>query len=350
MYKRMISKLSKLNKNTVLIVVAVIAILVTGVFVSNKPLSSQVISFFKVGGSRDAIAKKSVDYLNSSVLKDGQTAIIKSVSEESGLVKLEIQIGNSNYTSYATKDGKLLFPEAFTMGTAKNSPTASSTPDATAGASITPANVEKVDKTSLEAYVVSRCPFGLQMQRAMAEAVKNSPALADYVKVRYIGSISGNTTIAMHGPEEAAEDRRQICLREEQPVKYWPYVACQMKSKDAADGCLSSVGVNVNKLNSCLSDKVLTYAKVDFDLNAKYDVSGSPTMILNGKEVSETPFGGRSADAIRNLVCSSLTTAPAFCEKKLDTAPAAASFSLTLTTPTGGAIASANTACAPAVQ
>src|SRR3989344_7861504 len=139
MYKHMINKLSKLNKNTVLIVVALVAILVTGVLVSNKSLSSNMVSFLKGGMSNDAIAKKSIEYLNSSVLQNGQTATLKSISEESGLIKLEITIGTSTYTSYATRDGKLLFPEAFVMEDAKNSQAASNTSDTTATGQITPA-------------------------------------------------------------------------------------------------------------------------------------------------------------------------------------------------------------------
>src|SRR3989344_1661381 len=232
MYKHMINKLSKLNKNTVLIVVALVAILVTGVLVSNKSLSSNVLSLLKVGMSNDAIAKKSIEYLNSSVLQNGQTATLKSISEESGLIKLEITIGTSTYTSYATRDGKLLFPEAFVIDTAKTSPTASNTPDGTAGGSVTPANVEKVAKTSLEAYVVSGCPFGLQMQRAMLNAVETAPALNDYMKVRYIGDVSadGKTITAMHGKVEAEHNLEQICIREEQSSKYWKYVGKYMEA------------------------------------------------------------------------------------------------------------------------
>ncbi len=329
MYKKIISKL---NKNQILVGVAVLAIIVTGVLISSNSNtgSNNILSFFKLnfGMSADAVAKKSIDYLNKSVLQKGQTAQLVSTSEESGVIKMKIKIGTNTYDSYATKDGRFLFPEAFTVNVVTNKQTTQNTQNT---AQVAPVNVAKVAKTSLEAYVVSRCPFGLQIQRAISDAVKNTPSLAEFIKVRYIGAISGNTITSMHGDAEAQENFRQICIREEQNSKYWPYVSCQMKSNDAADGCLSSAGIDTNKLKACLSDskRGLAYAKEDFALDTKYNIQGSPTLVLNGTVISEDAFGGRSSDSMRNIICSSSTTQPDFCKTKLNTTPAATSFSLT---------------------
>src|SRR3989344_1060909 len=171
MYKKIMHKLGKLNKNQILIGIAVLAILVTGVLSSNKDLSSKVLSFLKFnsGISQDAVAKNAIDYLNKSVLQQGQVATLEGVSEESGLIKIKLKIGANTYDSYATRDGKLLFPEAFKIDPNASASVATDAPS-TPAAQVTPATVAKVDKPSLEAYVVSSCPFGLQAQRAMAEA------------------------------------------------------------------------------------------------------------------------------------------------------------------------------------
>lgn len=105
-----------MNKNSILIGVAVLAVIATGVlaFGSN---SGRVLSFLKLnsGMSAEAISKKSIDYLNKNVLQQGQIASLESYSEESGVVKMKIKIADKTYDSYATKDGKLLFPEALTI-------------------------------------------------------------------------------------------------------------------------------------------------------------------------------------------------------------------------------------------
>ena len=66
--------------------------------------------------------------------------------------------------------------------------------------------------------------------------------------------------------------------------------------------CQASTGVDSAKLSACISDtsRGLAYAKADFALATKYNVQGSPTLILNGTEASEFDFGGRSEKGKRN--------------------------------------------------
>jgi len=302
-------------------------IIITGVLIFTNQNPSQF-SFLKLGGlSNDAIAKKSIDYLNTSVLAGQQQASLVNVSEESGLVKMKIKIGTKDYDSYATKDGKLLFPQALIIESAvSHQPNKNNQ----ASSDQTCDSLKKTDKPAVEAYIVSKCPFGLQMQRILADVVTNAPTLAQNIKVRYIGSVSGNTITAMHGEAEAKENLRQICIRDEQNTKYWNYISCHIKAGDTA-GCEKTAGVDSAKLNACISDsnRGVAFAKVDFDLANKYNVQGSPTLIANESQVSEFSFGGRTADALKSIVCCSSSSQPGVCLTKLNTVEAAASFSKT---------------------
>jgi len=338
----------KINRNTVLIVIAVIGVLVTGALIyanSNPGFSIPNISIF--GKSDNQIGKEAVDYINNNKLSTTPASLV-SVSEESGLVKVKIKIGTDSFDSYVTKDGKFLFPQAFEMTPKKADAVGDGTgskPDTVQDA----ASITKTDKPMLEAYVVARCPFGLQMQRAMADAVKSVPSLAQYIKVRYMGSVSsdGKSITSMHGAAEATENLRQICIREEQPAKYWDYVACQMKAAGTEISCEKSTGVDSAKLSSCISNtsKGVAYAKEDFALNTKYSVTGSPTLILGGALISESGFGGRSADGVKSMVCAAFKTQPSFCSTKLNTAAATTSFS---TSTSGSASDNSGANCAPA--
>ena len=351
----------KNNTNTVLVGVAIVAIVITaGLIFVNSNHGFALPTLF--GKSDQQIGKDAVNYINNNQLSTTPATLVK-VGEASGLVKVTIKIGTSTFDSYATKDGKLLFPQAFDM-TPKKAATkaaASKTPAATA------ANVQKVDKPMLEAFVVSSCPFGLQMQRAIADAVIAQPALAQNVKVRYIGSIESGQMYSMHdttadgskripnGPE-ATENLRQICIREEQPTKFYNYLACYMKKASGSlpngmplgdsAGCLASTGVDTGSVNACMKDsgRGLAYAQKDFDENTKYNVSGSPTLILNGAQIDESGFGGRSSDGVKTMVCDGSKTAPSFCSTKLKTAEAAASFSATYAS-SGTSGTGANTKC-----
>ena len=341
--------IKKIDKNTIFISIAVIGVLITGALIyldQNKGFSMTNI----IGMSEKQVATKVIDYINNNQLSTTPASMV-SVTTESGLVKIKIKIGTSEFDSYATKNGKLLFPQVFDMSAVKDGAVAGQNADTTPAA--TPDTVTKTDKPMLEAYVVSRCPYGLQMQRAMADAVQNMPALAPYMKVLYMGSVSGNTITAMHGDEEAQENLRQICIREEQPAKYWGYVACQMKAGGQEVACEKSTGVDSAKLSSCIStpSKGVAYAKVDFALNTKYGVTGSPTLVLNGATIDESGFGGRSSDGVKSMICAGFNTKASFCSTTLNKASAASSFSPTYSTSASGAAANSGAnaaACAPA--
>lgn len=355
--------LKKIDKNHIALGVAAVAILVTVALTSARASGASILSWLPTSGmSEKAIAQNSLNYVNTNMLQAGQTATLVKYSETSGLIKITLKIGTSSFDSYATTDGKLFFPEAFDM-TAKTAAMAAPATPATTAAAITPANVKKVANTSLQAFVVSSCPFGLQMQRALAFAIQQVPALANYVTVRYIGAVSGNTITSMHGDGEAQENLRQMCIRQEQPDKYWPYVSCYMQTVNGTMpngmplgnnlACDATAGIDTAKLNACVSDpsRGLAYAAADFALDAKYNVTGSPTLVLNGQVIDETPFGGRSSAGMLAIICDSSTNPPAFCSDKLNTTQASTSFSLTYApAATAATGTTANTNCAPAAN
>ncbi|MFH1622893.1 MAG: hypothetical protein ABIA12_00005 [Candidatus Aenigmatarchaeota archaeon] len=265
---------------------------------------------------------KTIEYINKNIIQTGAATFV-SADDMGDMYRITTDYNGNNIDVYVTKSGKLLFVsgDPYDMTTAV--PTATTQPKKTCD------DIKKADAAELDAYVVSYCPYGLQMQRILAEIVDNIPSLEGSIKVRYMGSVVGGKVTAMHGDAEAQENLRQICIREEQADKYWNYVSCFMKKQDAADSCLSEAAVDTAKLGACMADggKGVGYAKADFDLADSYGVGGSPTLILNGETVSEFDFGGRTADAVKTLLCCGFATKPAACSAELDTAQAAASFS-----------------------
>lgn len=319
--------IKNIDKKALLIGIIVIVVIVAGALVYAK--SNNGFNWnFSFGMSNDEIAKKAIDYINNNGLAQSAASLV-SVSEESGLVKMRIKIGADEFDSYVTKDGKFLFPTALKMEGNKNSESQSDQPS-DEQIKQTCDTMKKTANPAVEAYIVSQCPYGLQMQRVLADVVKNIPDLAQNIFVRYMGAVSNGKITSMHGDEEAQENLRQICIRDEQRSKYWNYVSCYIKAGDSS-GCSASTGIDKSKLSSCMTDssRGLAYAKEDFNLNDKYSVQGSPTLILNGEQVSEFDFGGRSSEAIKTLICCASSSQPGFCSTELNTASAAPSFSET---------------------
>lgn len=331
------SILKKMDKNMILVGVAAVAVVITGVLIVAQSGSGFSLPSI-LGTSNQQIAEKVIKYINDNQLSTTPVTL-GGVSEESGLVKVTVKIGAQQVDSYATKDGKILFPQkGYDMSQTKTTAGTNNdtTPSKTAEQII--AAMKKSDKPVVDAFIVSRCPFGLQMQRMIADAIKTVPALADNIKVRYIGSVSGNKITAMHGDAEATENLRQICIRDEQASKYWNYVSCQMKASGTESSCEKSTGIDSAKLNACVStaSRGIAYAKEDFDLANKNSVSGSPTLVVNGATVeeftsdSQPVFGsGRSSDEMKTIVCDASNSKPGFCSQKLNTAKAATGFSAT---------------------
>jgi len=299
--------------------VAIISVSATVLFLKGKNTQKLNPSL-----TSEEAAKKAIEFINKNILAGQGEATLVNVSEVSGLYKITLKINEREYPSFVTKDGKILFPE----GGIEMEKFVAQNP--TPQPKKTCEDLKKNEKPLLEAFVVSQCPFGLQMQRILNEIVKNIPSLAANIKVEYIGAIANGKITSMHGDEEAKENLRQICVREEQNDKYWSYIDCHIK-EGKVNECLKSAGIDEGKLEECQKDpnRGLKYAQEDFKSEEKYKADASPTLILNGEAVSEFDFGGRTAEAVKTLLCCGFNQKPEFCNKKLTETQAAISLSPT---------------------
>jgi hypothetical protein len=112
----------------------------------------------------------------------------------------------------------------------------------------------KSDQPMLSAYIVSRCPFGLQMQRIMANIVESIPEAAEYLEVRYIGSAFENGTItSMHGKRRPRRTSGRSAFARSSRTSIGIYVRCYMK-EGKSEECLKTAAIGLDELNSCTDD------------------------------------------------------------------------------------------------
>ena len=268
-------------------------------------------------------AQTAVGFINNNLLGDGETTRLVNVTEESGVYKISAEFTSKTGTkiidAYMTKDGKFLFPSYYTISGGQQKASARA-PAATVQTpqKKTCADISKQDPPVMQAFVVSYCPYGTQMQAILADIITRIPSLSQNIKVRYIGDVSQGTVMSMHGPTEAAENLRQICIREEQADKYWEYVSCTLSSQSSGT-CIKKAGVDNTTLTSCINDKSrgIVYAQEDFSLSRTFGVTASPTLVLNNVIVREFDFGGRTPEAIKSLLCCGFTTQPEGCKISL---------------------------------
>jgi hypothetical protein len=266
----------------------------------------------------EQVEDKIIDYIEEE-FNIPEISLATSTTFGNGVYKLNLRIEDTDIPPvYATKDGNLFFPEAKEIINPEEKK------------EVACKSIKKTEQPMLEAFVVSYCPYGTQMQRIIEEVVKNISEMENNIKIRYIGQVEDNQITSMHGEEEAQENLTQICLREEQEDKFYPYLSCFLKSSESAS-CLIEASVNEDELNSCKQEESrgLAYAQEDFDLNTKYQITGSPTLFLNGEQADEFSFGGRTAEAIKSLICCGFETQSQVCETILTQEEAAPGFSET---------------------
>lgn len=259
--------------------------------------------------------KKITDFVNQNLLQSGQTVTVKEASEESGLYKFVLSVGGQEVTTYFSKDGKLFFPQVINTEEKKQ-------------AADQPAPVTEVtnkqDVPQVELFVMSYCPYGLQMEKGILPVVQ---ALGN--KINFSLKFVDYT---LHGQKEVDENLRQYCINKNEPAKYQNYLACFLKAGDFKT-CLAQNAINQTQLASCVSATDQQYQITQsfkasgqapaFNIykadNDKYGVQGSPTLVINGQTIQS----GRDSASILKAICSGFNNQPSECQAQLSsTSPA----------------------------
>ena len=230
---------------------------------------------------------------------------------------MEVNYNGQKISSFISKDGKRFFPKVMDL------------PDSDLDASqdngsIVVRDSKKSDKPEVELFVMSHCPYGLQIEKGIIPAVK---ALGDKIdfKIKF-------TDYAMHGEKELREQLNQYCIQKDQPEKYLGYLECFVKDgENGGEGCLDRSGTDRNRLKDCVAKtdkdfKVLENFnnKVGFKGNypgfevfkadnEKYGVQGSPTLVINGSQ-SES---GRDGKSLLSSICAAFNNQPKECSTDL---------------------------------
>ncbi|HTY43734.1 MAG TPA: hypothetical protein VMC80_00635, partial [Patescibacteria group bacterium] len=285
-----------------------------------------------------------VNFLLKSLQVEGVTLTTVTEDPASGVYIVNFDYsGNKTASLQVTKDGKYIDLGGQLVNMASyasylNSKSSSSTTQTT--------NVPKTDKPTVELFVMSYCPYGTQMEKAIIPVLN---LLKDKVNftLRFV-------SYSMHGQKEVDENTRQYCIQKEQSDKFIPYLSCFLQAGDSAS-CLTSIGIDQSKLSSCVSsanaqfsitktaDATVasgSYPSFDIDktLNQQYGVQGSPTLVINGVQ---TEPSARSPEAVLTTICSSFSTAPNECSQTLSTSQTSPGFGT-------GTSSSSSSSCATA--
>lgn len=273
-------------------------------------------------------AGKAIDYINQnkdSFNLQGQTVSFVDAVEENNIYKFRLKIGEAEYDSFVTKDGKILFPSGINLEPASTS----------AQKEQTPQEIQKSDEPDVKLFVMSYCPYGLQAQKMFLpvyDLLKEKARMGVYF-VNYI----------MHEKQEIDENLKQYCIQKEEEGKYYNYLGCFVKDGDS-EKCLAESKINKANLTACVSKTDADYDiteqynnkstwlngrfpkfDVHSELNEEYGVQGSPTVVINDQMVEVSP---RSPERFKKVICQAFNSPPEECSQSLSDTAFSAGFGL----------------------
>ena len=325
-----------MNKNKNFLILAIVIVLfVVGVMLT-KGDKAKVLTPVEA-------KTKTEQFVKDALLTDGTKFTISDAKDyNKGLYEFEITIADSKepIKTYITKDGKLFIPQALDIqkitDEAKGQKNAADGAATSTEASAPVTEAPKSDKPKVEIFVMSYCPYGTQIEKGIIPVAQALKGKIDF-KIKFVD-------YAMHGDKELKENMVQYCIDKEQGDKMLAYVDCFVKSNGGeSDKCLAAVKVDKKKVDACVAAtdkqfKVMeTFKKGEeawgsqfppFAIykadNEKYGVQGSPTLIINGKEIS----AGRDSASLAKAICGAFSDGkkPAECDKSFSSAAPSSGF------------------------
>lgn len=254
-------------------------------------------------------AKRAIDFINQNKEMfgiEGMEASLVSVGEENGVYKIKLKIGEREYDSYVTKNGKLFFTHGIDLTVKKTETTRVK-------------EMEKKEKPEVKLFVMSFCPFGNQAEEMMKPVIDLLGEKIDFSIHYIISKASDGQFISLHGQQELNQDVREICVLKYQKEKFWDFVFSINKNctSQNADACWEKVGedlgINVQKIKECQNSEAKILLERELNLVKEYNANASPQLFINGIEYR----GRRSAEDYKNAICSGFIQPPPECQEKL---------------------------------
>jgi hypothetical protein len=313
--------ISKFFKNYWAVSTVILAILLVAVLVGNLYTPSKT-----------SIGQKVVDF----AAEQGAQATLVSVTKANNtdnLYEVVLSIQGQEVPVYVTEDGKYLVPTIVPMKSEDANPTTNTNNDQPVQT-----NIPKSNKPVVEAFVMSHCPYGTQIEKGLIPVANLLGDKIDF-EIKFV-------YYAMHpSAGEVQEQLNQYCIQKEQNAKYIDYLTCFLDKGDGKS-CVKSVGVDETELATCVekTDKefqvtenlndeskwlsgrfpLFNIYKAD---NEKYSVGGSPTLIINGVEAQ----AGRDSASLLKAICAAFETAPEECNTELSSAAPSPGFGFSTT-------------------
>ena len=156
--------------------------------------------------------------------------------------------------------------------------------------------IARLGKPTLELFVMSYCPFGVQAEEKIIPIVKKFGDTIDF-KLQFIAdekhapSPQDITPFrSLHGYPEVAENIRQLLIKQEYPDRYLDYILCRGKKLEKSwEDCAEKLGIDVYRIQEMFNTpEAETLFRENIKRAAELDISSSPTVLVDNREFRVT--------------------------------------------------------------
>ncbi|MCB9556681.1 MAG: DsbA family protein [Deltaproteobacteria bacterium] len=177
-------------------------------------------------------------------------------------------------------------------------------------------SVDPGSKVKVEFYVMSKCPFGTQVEQGIHPVLDEVGDWIDF-SINFIATENGDGFSALHGQPEVDGNIIQLCAMKfhPDPRDYMKFISCQNENMRAIpngwEACADKAGLdkaNISKCSKGNEGKELLRASLR-QAKAR-NAQGSPTMFVANKPYQ----GGRSKNDFLRAICTEIKgNKPAAC-------------------------------------
>lgn len=178
-------------------------------------------------------------------------------------------------------------------------------------------------KVKLEMYVMSKCPFGVQVEQKIKPVLDQIGDRVDF-HLDFIADEKDGQFTALHGEPEVKGNIIQLCARKHYPElsKWMAFIDCQngdpngrewMKIPEGWEACATKNGMDTAKMKTCYEgEEGKTLLRESLARAKAANANGSPTIVLAGQAYQ----GGRSDRDFMRAICEKIEgTKPEPCSK-----------------------------------
>jgi len=283
-----------------------------------------------------------INFINDTYSMTVKDIEVVETKEESGMYSVTALItdksdATSTTTLHVSMDGKYFLANAIDMEEIK-AKMAEQEAAAQGSQNEVATEMPKSDNPKIELFTMTYCPFGNQAEdglspvaRLLADNIDIEPHYVIYSDYRGGGEEycmdEDDKYCSMHGAEELRQGVRELCIYKYYKSKFWDYIDavnkdCNLNNiVDCWDGPADDLGIDIGDITTCLEDEAMDMLAKEVEIGKKYDVKGSPVLVINGVKYS----GGRSPEDYKLGICGAFNEQPEKCSETLGDVTAATS-------------------------